>query len=64
MGVQMSVFVGDTNGNGAVTASDVSQTKSRAGQAGTVSNFRSDVIVNGTINASDLALVKSHSGSG
>jgi uncharacterized delta-60 repeat protein len=64
VGVSMSVFAGDTNGSGAVTASDVGQTKARAGQAVTDSNFRSDVTVNGTINASDLALVKSHSGSG
>jgi hypothetical protein len=62
--VQMGVLAGDTNGNGAVTASDVSQTKARVGQAVTNSNFRSDVIVSGTINASDLALVKSRSGSG
>ena len=31
--VHMSLFVGDTNGNGVVNASDVSQTKSRSGQA-------------------------------
>jgi uncharacterized delta-60 repeat protein len=64
VGVQMSVFVGDTNGTGAITASDVSQTKARAGQAVTNSNFRSDVTANGAITASDLALVKSYSGSG
>ena len=62
--VQMSLLVGDTNGNGVVNASDVSQTKSRSGQAVTTANFRSDVVANGTINASDLALVKSRSGGG
>ena len=62
--VHMSLFVGDTNGNGVVNASDVSQTKSRSGQTTTNANFRSDVTVNGTINASDLALVKSRSGGG
>ena len=62
--VQMSLLVGDTNGNGVVNASDVSQTKSRSGQATSSTNFRSDVAVNGTINASDLALVKSRSGNG
>ena len=62
--VQMKVFVGDTTGNGAVTASDVSQTKARTGQAVTNSNFRSDVTVNGTVTASDVSLVKSRSGSG
>jgi hypothetical protein len=59
---QMSIYVGDTNGNSVVNASDVSQTKTSVGQLVTVSNFRSDVAVNGTINASDVALVKSHSG--
>ena len=57
-------LVGDTNFNGVVNASDVSQTKSRSGQASTNANFRSDVVVNGTINASDLAMIKSHSGAG
>jgi hypothetical protein len=60
--VRMSVFVGDSNGNGVVNASDVSQTKLRSGQAVTAANFRSDVLANGTINSSDLAMVKSHSG--
>ena len=31
--VQMSLLVGDTNANGVVNASDVSQTKSQSGQA-------------------------------
>jgi len=60
--IPMSILIGDTNGNGLVNASDVSQTKSRFGQAIGNANFRSDVIVNGAINASDLALVKSRSG--
>ena len=60
--VHMRLVVGDTNGNGVVNASDVSQTKLRSGQAASSSNFRSDVIANGTINASDLAMVKSRSG--
>ena len=62
--VQMSLLVGDTNGNGIVNASDISQTKSHSGQAVTSSNFRTDVVINGTINASDLAIVKSRSGGG
>jgi uncharacterized delta-60 repeat protein len=62
--VQMSVLVGDTNGNGAVNASDVSQTKSRSGQPVNSSNFRSDVTGDGTISASDVALVKARSGTG
>ena len=62
--VPMSLLLGDTNGNGVVNASDVSQTKSRSGQTVSNANFCSDVVVNGTINASDLALVKSRSGAG
>ena len=62
--VRMRLLLGDTNANGVVNASDVSQTKSQSGQAVTSSNFRTDVVVNGTINASDLALVKSRSGTG
>lgn len=60
----MSLLIGDTNVNGVVNASDISQTKSRSGQAISNVNFRSDVVVNGVINASDLALVKSRSGAG
>ena len=56
--------MGDTNANGVVNASDVSQTKSQSGQAVTGANFRTDVIVNGTINASDVSVVKSRSGAG
>ena len=60
--VPMSLLVGDTNGNGVINASDVSQTKLRSGQPVTNVTFRSDVAVNGTINASDLGIVKSRSG--
>jgi hypothetical protein len=62
VGVQMGVLVGDTNGNGTVNASDVSQTKGQLGQGVTNSNFRTDVNVNGTISASDVGLVKSQIG--
>jgi len=60
--VQMGVLVGDTNGNGTVNSSDVSQTKLQSGQAVTNSNFREDVNANGTINSSDVSLVKLRSG--
>ena len=60
--IRMRVLIGDTNGNGSVNASDVTQTKAQAGQAITSSNFREDVNGNGVINASDVALVKSKSG--
>jgi hypothetical protein len=60
--VPVSLLQGDTNANGAVNASDVSQTKTQLGQSITNSNFRTDVNANGTINASDVAIVKSHVG--
>ena len=60
--IPMGVLAGDTNGNGVVTATDVSQTKGQSGQAVTGANFREDVIVNGSINATDVSGVKSNSG--
>ncbi len=58
----MAVLVGDTNGNGTVSASDVAQTKGQAGQAVTASNFRNDVNGSGTITAGDVAQVKALAG--
>ncbi|CAN5121501.1 hypothetical protein BH20VER2_BH20VER2_07320 [soil metagenome] len=58
-----SALQGDVNGCGTVTASDVAQVKSRAGEAADETNFRADVVPNGSINASDVGLVKSQSGS-
>src|SRR6266480_1649253 len=60
--IPMSRLLGDTNGNRAVNASDVSQTKGRIGQAVTSANFRSDVNANGSINAGDVSVVKANSG--
>lgn len=62
--IPMSVLIADTNANGTVNASDVSQTKSRIGQALTAANFRSDVNANGVINGSDISLIKSRVGTG
>ncbi|MEP6810429.1 MAG: dockerin type I domain-containing protein [Chthoniobacterales bacterium] len=63
LSVPMGVLVGDTNGNGNVSGTDIAQTKAAAA-AGTVngSTFRTDVNANGTVNASDVAIVKSRSG--
>ncbi len=58
----MSFLLGDTTGNGSVNASDVGQTKARAGQVLSETNFRSDLNENGTINASDVAIVKAQVG--
>jgi hypothetical protein len=60
--IPMSILIGDTNGNGTVNASDVSQTKSRIGQQLNGTNFRGDVTANGFIDSADIALVKSSIG--
>ena len=62
--IPMSVLVGDENANGAVNASDVSQTKARIGQTLDATNFRSDVNANGSINATDVGLIKANVGTG
>lgn len=58
----MGLLIGDTNGNGSVSASDISQTKAQSGQGATASNFRTDLNASGSVSASDIALVKSKSG--
>jgi hypothetical protein len=61
--IPFRVLIGDTNGNGSVTASDIGQVKGQSGQAVTIANFRTDVTANGgSITASDIGLVKSASG--
>ncbi len=60
--IPMGVLVGDTTGNGAVTSSDISQTKGQSGQPISAANFRNDVTANGSITSSDIGLVKSQSG--
>ena len=62
--IPMSILVGDENANGAVNASDVSQTKARIGQTLDATNFRSDVNANGSINATDVGLIKANVGTG
>ena len=62
--IRMSVLAGDTNANGAVNSSDISQTKSQTGNAVGGLNFREDVTVNGAINSSDISSVKAHTGTG
>jgi uncharacterized delta-60 repeat protein len=59
----MAILMGDTTGNGSVSASDIGQVKGQSGQPVTQSNFRLDVTASGgAINASDIGLVKSRSG--
>ncbi|MEO5722671.1 MAG: dockerin type I domain-containing protein [Chthoniobacterales bacterium] len=63
LSIPMGVLLGDTNGSGAVSASDISQTRSAA-QSGIVSpdTFRTDVNVSGAVNASDVGLVETFVG--
>jgi len=60
--IPMSVLIGDTNADGVVNATDVSQTQAQSGKSVTQSNFREDVNADGVINSSDIALVQSESG--
>jgi N-acetylneuraminic acid mutarotase len=62
--IPISILIGDTNGNGSVNASDVSQTKSRVGQQINATNFRADVNADGYIDAADVALIKAALGTG
>jgi hypothetical protein len=61
--IPMGVLVGDTQGNGSVSATDVSETKAAA-SVGTVNagNFRTDLNVGGTVNATDVSIVKAAAG--
>ena len=63
IGVRVGMLLGDTTGDGSVSSSDVSQTKSQSGQTANAMNFRNDVTVNGGVSSSDISLVKSQSGS-
>jgi hypothetical protein len=62
--IPMSVLIGDTNANGTVNATDVSQVKSQIGQQIDGTNFRSDMNADGSINATDVSFVKSLVGTG
>ena len=62
LSIPMGVLLGDTNGNGAVTSSDIGQTKAQSGQPVSAANFRMDVNANGAINSSDIGQVKAQSG--
>ena len=60
--VNIGFLVGDVNGSGSVTASDIGQVKSLSGQTATSTNFRSDINASGGITSSDIGIVKSRSG--
>ena len=50
--IPLSLLAGDTNGNGQVTGTDISQTKALSGGAITASTFRADVVPSDSINSS------------
>ncbi len=60
--IPMGVLTGDSNGSGAVNATDVSLVKSRSGQSVDATSFRLDGNVDGSINSTDVSLVKASSG--
>jgi uncharacterized delta-60 repeat protein len=60
--VSVNMLIGDTNGNKAVSASDVAQTKAQSGATATTANFREDVNASGTVTASDVAQIKANAG--
>ncbi len=60
--VPFRVLLGDTNASGSVNATDLGETKARAGQPLDALNFRHDVNASGAINASDLGLMKAAAG--
>jgi hypothetical protein len=60
--VPIGFLIGDSTGDGSVNSADISQTKSKSGQAVGPSNFRNDVTVDGSLNSADISLVKSKSG--
>ncbi|CAN5794225.1 hypothetical protein BH20VER1_BH20VER1_00240 [soil metagenome] len=62
--VTMKALWGDANSSSSVTASDVSQVKSVAGQTLSPGNFRSDLTVDGAISATDIGTVKSLASTG
>ena len=62
LGIPMGVLLGDTSANKTVNSSDVSQTKSKSGQAVDTMNFRADVTVSNSINAGDVGIVKVRAG--
>jgi hypothetical protein len=57
----MGVLVGDTNGDGNVDGTDVSQTKANSGK-GAANAVREDINLDGFVDGTDVSFVKSRSG--
>ncbi|MDQ6765485.1 MAG: dockerin type I domain-containing protein [Verrucomicrobiota bacterium] len=60
--VTVGFLVGDTNGDGIVNSGDSLQTRNRAGQVTSATNFRSDVNEDGFVNSGDSTIVRARSG--
>jgi hypothetical protein len=58
----MAVLLGDVNGNGVVSNTDVAAVKSQVAAAIDSSNFRSDVDANGVISNTDVSSIKAQVG--
>jgi hypothetical protein len=60
----MGLLLGDTNADGNVDGTDVSQTKSKSGSSLSVtpSAFREDINLDGFVDGTDVSFVKSRSG--
>jgi hypothetical protein len=60
--IPMSILLGDVNGNGVVSNTDVAALKSQVAAPVTSSNFRNDVNANGVISNSDVSTSKAQVG--
>jgi hypothetical protein len=58
----MGVLLGDVNGNGVVSNTDVASVKAQVAASISVSNFRNDVTINGVISNTDVSVTKAQVG--
>jgi fibronectin-binding autotransporter adhesin len=62
LSILMGVLLGDANGNGRVSNSDVSSIQAQVGASVGASNFRNDVNANGTLSNGDVAAAQAQVG--
>lgn len=60
--VTVGFLVGDVNGNGTVSSSDIAQVKAQSGQEAGLTNFRTDLNASGGVSSSDISIAKAASG--
>ncbi len=58
----LGFLLGDVNGSGTVTATDIAAIKSRSTQSTTLTNFRADLNTSGAISSADVSTVKAQAG--